>query len=131
MAFVTDIPSSTTITSRSSNIWVKFQVIGFHRYPSAPEYVGYLRERHRHVFHFKVAISVTHDEREIEFHHFKTWLQSQFAGDNCEFGPTSCETIARNLLNLIDANYPNRKFISVEVSEDDECGAVVAQDLVE
>ena len=55
------------MVSVQRSIWVKFEVIGFHCYPDAPEQVAYLRERHRHKFGFTVSMPVTHNEREVEF----------------------------------------------------------------
>ena len=65
-------------------IWVTFQKEGMHKYPAAltdpalatgDEYdVSFLGYPHRHIFHFKVWIGVTHDDRDIEFIQFKRWL---------------------------------------------------------
>ena len=58
-------------------IWITFTKEGIHKYPAAledpslatgDEYdVSFLGYPHRHIFHFKVAISVTHNDRDIEF----------------------------------------------------------------
>ena len=58
-------------------IWVTFQKEGIHKYPAAltdptlatgDEYdVSFLGYPHRHTFHFKVWIQVTHNDRDIEF----------------------------------------------------------------
>ena len=45
-------------------IWVTFQVEGIHQWKDA---TNYLRHPHRHMFHFRVELSVTHDDREVEF----------------------------------------------------------------
>jgi hypothetical protein len=118
------VPSSSDAFSQSTLVWIKFQVVGFHFYPNAPDDVSYLRDNHRHVFNFKVTISVTHDEREIEFHQFKRELQARYSSEE-QFGGSSCETIAKSLLNYIVDKYKGHEFVSVEVSEDDECGSVV------
>ena len=65
-------------------IWVTFNKEGMHKYPAAltdpnlatgDEYdVSFLGYPHRHIFHFKVWIGVTHDDRDIEFIQFKRWL---------------------------------------------------------
>ena len=65
-------------------IWVTFQKEGIHKYPAAledpalatgDEYdVSFLGYPHRHKFHFRVAISVTHNDRDIEFIQFQRWL---------------------------------------------------------
>jgi len=59
------------------NIWVTFKREGIHKYPAAledpalatgDEYdVSFLGYPHRHIFHFKVMILVTHNDRDIEF----------------------------------------------------------------
>src|SRR6056300_1119799 len=61
----------------SKMIWVTFQKEGMHKYPAAltdpklatgDEYdVSFLGHPHRHIFHFKVAIEVFHDDRDIEY----------------------------------------------------------------
>ena len=60
----------------SKMIWVSFRKEGIHKYPAAlddpklatgDEYdVSFLGHPHRHIFHFKVAIEVFHDDRDIE-----------------------------------------------------------------
>jgi len=114
------------VTSR--RIWVTFQRVGFHAYPSAPTEpydVTYLQSRHRHLFKFKVSISVAHNEREIEFHQFLHWLESLYANGDLEADNASCESLATGLIDAIAARYPNRD-VCVEVSEDGECGALVS-----
>jgi hypothetical protein len=69
-------------------IWVTFQREGIHKYPGADtdpklatgdEYdVSFLGYPHRHIFHFKVAIQVFHNDRDIEFIQFKRWLENSF-----------------------------------------------------
>jgi hypothetical protein len=71
-------------------IWVTFQKEGIHKYPAAltdpnlatgDEYdVSFLGYPHRHIFHFKVAIEVFHDDRDIEFIQFKRWLENLYKG---------------------------------------------------
>lgn len=116
----------------STKIWVTFDMVGFHRYPDAPDAVAYLRDRHRHVFKFKVAVSVIHHDRDIEFHMFKMWLTGLYEDKTLEVDYKSCEMLASELLVKIDYQYGlikdcvTRRYISVEVSEDGECGAVVS-----
>ena len=67
-----------------SKIWVTFRREGTHKFPAAltdpkfktgDEYdVSFLGYPHRHMFHFKIAIEVFHDDREIEF---MKYLQSK------------------------------------------------------
>jgi hypothetical protein len=69
-------------------IWVTFRKEGIHKYPAAltdpnlatgDEYdVSFLGHLHRHIFHFRVWISVQHNDRDIEFIQFKRWLESLY-----------------------------------------------------
>lgn len=105
------------------SIWVTFEREGFHCYPFAPEDVSYLRQLHRHLFKFRVEIEVFHDERDIEFHQFLK-LCKEFYSDSEFMNNKSCETLARTLGDHLRFVHPGR-FLTVEVSEDGECGSVV------
>lgn len=110
-------------------IWVTFQQEAIHRYPAAledpklktgDEYdVSFLGYPHRHVFHFRIAIQVFHDDREIEFIQFKRWLQSLV---KTQLDYKSCEMISDDLYDAIAARYP-RRTVQIEVSEDGENGS--------
>ena len=73
----------------NSKIWVTFRKEGLHKYPAAlddpnlatggADDVSFLGYIHRHIFHFKVAIEVFHDDRDIEFIQFKRWLEGLYA----------------------------------------------------
>lgn len=112
-------------------IWVRFQKEGIHKYPAAltdpklatgDEYdVSFLGYPHRHIFHFKVAIEVFHDDRDIEFIQFKRWLQHLYEGAILELDYKSCEMIADDLYAEINKKYPNRD-VWIDVSEDNENG---------
>lgn len=112
-------------------IWVKFQREGIHKYPAAltdpnlatgDEYdVSFLGYPHRHIFHFKVAIEVFHDDRDIEFIQFKRWLENLYKGATLELDFKSCEMIAEDLYAQINKKYPGRT-VWIDVSEDDENG---------
>lgn len=110
--------------STSSQIWVTFQKEGFHNYPGAPDEVAFLRDRHRHIFHFRVQIAVFHDDRDIEFILFKRELEGLFDSGAMEINHKSCEMLARDLIEYIHEKYSGR-YIEVSVSEDGENGAVV------
>ena len=49
--------------------------------------VSFLGYAHRHIFHFKVAIDVFHDDRDIEFIGSKRWLESLYASGTLELNP--------------------------------------------
>ena len=118
---------STYTCEQSLEIWITFALHGMHRYPDAPEEVAYLRNPHRHLFQFKVSVSVTHDDREVEFHMLQNWCKGLYAQSILELDFKSCEMIARDLLGKLVDKYGNQRAYQVEVSEDGECGAVLKQ----
>lgn len=110
-------------------IWVTFAQEGVHHYPQAlhdPQLsdVSFLGYPHRHQFHFKVAIEVFHDDRDIEFLQFKRWLTSLYGTGVLDLNNHSCEMIADDLFVKIAAKYPNRSVI-ISVSEDNENGCEI------
>ena len=123
-----------TLKKTSSMIWVSFRKEGLHKYPAAlddpklatggADDVSFLGYIHRHIFHFKVAIEVFHDDRDIEFIQFKRWLESLYANGTLELDYKSCEMICDDLAQQINHKYPGRK-ISLTVSEDGENGATI------
>ena len=64
-------------------IWITTSMEGFHAYPDAPDEVAFLRNRHRHLFHFRVYIEVFHDDREIEFFMFKRDVEKMIKFISC------------------------------------------------
>jgi len=115
-------------------IWVTFQHEGIHCYPAAatdprlatggPDDVSFLAHPHRHIFHFRVSISVWHNDRDIEFIQFKRWLESLYSDEILALDYKSCEMIADDLYTQIAARYPSRD-VHIEVSEDGENGCVI------
>jgi hypothetical protein len=115
-------------------IWVTFQKEGIHKYPGADtdpslatgdEYdVSFLGYPHRHIFHFRVAIQVFHNDREIEFIQFKRWLENSFTNGVLQLNYKSCEMICDDLYQMIAQRYPDRD-IEITVSEDNENGATI------
>jgi len=115
-------------------IWVTFQKEGIHKYPAAltdtalatgDEYdVSFLGYPHRHTFHFKVWISVTHDDRDIEFIQFKRWLEKLYAEGTLQLDYKSCEMMSGDLFDTISNKYPGRE-VWIEVSEDGENGSFI------
>jgi len=115
-------------------IWVTFQKEGIHKYPAAltdpalatgDEYdVSFLGYPHRHTFHFKVWISVTHDDRDIEFIQFKRWLEKLYAEGTLQLDYKSCEMMSGDLFDAISNKYPGRE-VWIEVSEDGENGSFI------
>ena len=119
-------------------IWVTFTKEGIHCYPDAAinpslatgdEYdVSFLASPHRHIFHFRVAIDVFHDDREIEFIQFKRWLVNLYVNNTLQLNYKSCEMICDDLYLQIAQKYPNRA-VWIEVSEDGENGALIQYEL--
>jgi hypothetical protein len=115
-------------------IWVTFQREGIHKYPGADtdpklatgdEYdVSFLGYPHRHIFHFKVAIQVFHNDRDIEFIQFKRWLENSFRDGVMQLDHKSCEMVSDELYMYIANRYPDRD-IEITVSEDGENGATI------
>jgi hypothetical protein len=115
-------------------IWVTFRKEGMHKYPAAltdpalatgDEYdVSFLGYPHRHIFHFKVWISVTHDDRDIEFIQFKRWLENLYKEGTLQLDYKSCEMMSQDLYDSISNKYPNRE-VWIEVSEDGENGSFI------
>jgi hypothetical protein len=121
-------------------VWVKFDIIGFHHYPSAPNDVAYLRAQHRHKFFIKVGIEVEGDNREIEFHQLLSYVKSLYAFGKLNADHRSCEMIATDLLNRLSAHeifgstiktfkdlqtMTRIRRYEITVSEDNECGATI------
>ena len=115
-------------------IWVTFQKEGIHKYPAAlddpalatgDEYdVSFLGYPHRHKFHFRVAISVTHNDRDIEFIQFQRWLENLYKEDVIQLDYKSCEMMSDDLFDQISSKYPGRD-VKIEISEDGENGAFI------
>lgn len=119
-------------------IWVTFRKEGIHKYPAAStdpllatgdEYdVSFLGVPHRHIFHFRVAIDVFHNDRDIEFIQFKRWLENLYRDGTLQLDFKSCEMIADDLYDKIAERYPNRAVI-IEVAEDGENGCTINYDI--
>ena len=115
-------------------IWVTFRKEGMHRYPAAAtdpnlatgdEYdVSFLANEHRHIFHFRVWIGVTHNDRDIEFIQFKRWLENLYKDAILSLDHKSCEMMSDDLYDSISKKYPDRE-IWIEVSEDGENGSFI------
>lgn len=118
------MPEKTTF------IWVTLQKEGWHRWPDAPNTVPFLRQPHRHMFHFRISISIEGNDREIEFIQCKwdieymlqkIWSQWNLGSADVACSTLSCEMIAGKLYEMIAHNYQGRDVV-IEVSEDGENG---------
>ena len=107
-------------------IWVTFQVEGIHQWKDA---TSYLRYPHRHMFHFRVELSVSHDDREVEFIALKDTLLNMVSNRLLPKWSVkkSCEMLAKEVIVWMQAEYGDRDYV-VEVSEDGENGAKVSSD---
>jgi len=117
-------------------IWVTFRKEGIHKYPAAltdpalatgDEYdVSFLGYPHRHIFHFRVWISVQHNDRDIEFIQFKRWCETLYNNQDgvLKLDYKSCEMMSDELYDMISQKYPDRE-IWIEVSEDGENGSFI------
>ena len=108
------------------NVIINFQIEGCHNWPRAKEIfpeVGFLSDRHRHMFHICCKKKVTHTDRDIEIIMLKRdiidWFHKNYYSTTTrclEFGPMSCEMIVEELINQFDLCY-------CSVLEDGENGA--------
>jgi len=115
-------------------IWVTFQKEGIHKYPAAltdpnlatgDKYdVSFLGYPHRHIFHFRVWISVQHNDRDIEFIQFKRWCEGLYDSGTLVLDYKSCEMMSDDLHQMIKERYPDRE-VWIEVSEDNENGSFI------
>ena len=117
-------------------IWVTFQKEGIHCYPAAAtdpnlatgDYydVSFLGTPHRHIFHFRVWLGVTHNDRDVEFIQFKRWLERLYSSEQgvLSLDYKSCEMMSDDLYAQISQKYPDRE-IWIEVSEDGENGSFI------
>ena len=115
-------------------IWVTFRKEGIHKYPAAAtdptlatgdEYdVSFLANEHRHIFHFRVWLGVTHNDRDVEFIQFKRWLENLYKDATLSLDFKSCEMMSDDLYAQISQRYPSRE-VWIEVSEDGENGSFI------
>lgn len=106
-------------------IKVRTQFEGFHFYPNASKIdprIEFLEKEHRHIFHVDVKISVTHDDRELEFFLCR-WKLNEFIRDS-HMNHKSCEMIAKDILAFMKETYGER-YYEIVVSEDRESDGIV------
>lgn len=110
-------------------IFVSLTRPALHCWPKAPASRAYLRDPHRHIFHIMAETTVEHDDREIEFHDLVDQTAEVFdrliGGSKADAGSASCETLARCIAQELSKLH--KRYFSVTVSEDGECGATVEQ----
>lgn len=116
--------------------FVTFQVEGLHCWPEAPETVSYLRDPHRHTFHFRVEFPQPTD-RGIEFFMFADEckghaanIAESFINDPgvFDYGDLSCERIADIMCHRLLRTRDDLPWVKVTVSEDGQHGSIVMVD---
>ena len=59
------------------------EIVGFHRYPTAPQFCLYLAAKHRHVFVIRASFRVEHNNRQLEINQqqneIKTYLLDKYS----------------------------------------------------
>lgn len=112
------------MATKKTKTWalIKLNFQAIHCWPNAPESESYLRSPHRHLFVCEIQIEQHHNDRDIEYYNFKSWLQDQTKILETATLVSSCEDFCDLLAETINANYPNRELI-IEVREDGFEGA--------
>jgi hypothetical protein len=102
-------------------VYATFQFEGFHFWKDAPDAVGFLRARHRHMFHVRIERVVGHNNRDVEFIMMKheAEMAVRVLKEIPDHESWSCERWAAEFLQLMNLS-------RCEVSEDGENGAVVS-----
>jgi hypothetical protein len=109
-----------------TEVFCTLQVEGTHCWSTCDiEEVNYLRYTHRHVFHIKAHVTVTHSDRDVEFirlkHQITKYLRDAYFNEHQQlhvFGMKSCEMLGIELMREFGLS-------RIEVDEDHENGAVV------
>lgn len=110
---------------QTTDIVVRFQRVGFHRWYAAPPHRRYLASPHRHLFYIEVTLGVGHDDREVEFHDLLDEVKAAWPWpDGGGMNSSSCEMLARTLMERLATGYAGRR-CSVSVFEDNEVGSTL------
>lgn len=109
-------------------VCVSFEKEGTHFYKEAgtdPELaeVSYLQYPHRHMFKFVVKISVTDNNRELEFIKVKHRCLKYFADDFIDIDYKSCEMLCEDLYRELAYDYGKDRTYIISCYEDGENGA--------
>lgn len=108
-------------------IKIRTQFEGYHFYPNAGQIdprIKFLENEHRHMFKVDVKISVTHQDRELEF--FRTqWALNDYLTKS-QMNHKSCEMIATDILNEhLIPSYGADRYYEIVVSEDGESDGIL------
>jgi len=110
-------------------IVVRTEILATHQWPNAPEHRKYLASQHSHMFKFRAIASVSHSDRQIEFHDLRLRLMTavnEIAMHRMDgpavFKDMSCEQIGEKILKMMP------ELESVIVSEDGLCDAIITRE---
>jgi hypothetical protein len=110
-----------------TTVFITDRFTALHRWAAAPAIVWFLSVPHRHVFHVRCELRVTHSDRDIEFFMAKQKLheilQAWDSDTYKDVHEMSCEMFAHVILQQMRGFFPT--CFRVEVSEDGENGSVV------
>lgn len=105
-----------------TTVWSTVNLIGFHRWPEAPDHRAYLRDKHRHQFEVTAWVVVDHAARQVEFHDLRTLITSWWLRTPDDRGASSCEAMADDLAAFLSEQC-HLTVAEVQVSEDGYDGA--------
>ncbi len=114
---------------QKTNIIVKFDLEGYHKWPGPPEQYKRLGSEHGHIFHFEAHIPVE-ASRQLEFldvrHVLMSTIENSYMDTKgvCDFRGMSCEQLAQSLSRSV-FNLFNVLPYRVAVYEDQFVGAEV------
>jgi hypothetical protein len=112
----------------NSYIRVRTDFEGYHCYPGAGQIddrIKFLEHPHRHLFKVEVTISVSDDNRQLEFFLVK-WALNDFIGSQKNFENQSCEMMARRILvDFLIPSFGSQRSYTVTVSEDGENDGII------
>ena len=103
------------MNEESSWIEVELFYLAEHQWKEAPKKREYLKPLHQHLFKIVVRMSVTHLDRDVEFHDLRQVVWKYLNGKISL--NDSCEGNAKNLFKYLRTGYPNHK-ISVVFEEE-------------
>jgi hypothetical protein len=111
-------------------VFVTTEFIGFHHWPEVAAVLAeraYLANLHRHKFFVRVELSVSNNNRQVEFHDLKDNLDAfiglEIGGGNWP-ARMSCEDMAEAILAWIHSSYPSSLYV-ISVAEDNENGSII------
>ena len=105
---------------------IKSNFEGYHKWSKAPDDISFLRNLHRHIFYVIATIEVFEDDREIEFFQCKRFIKTVTSTMLVKLGDrVSCEQMAEYLRYKLHLRYSDRRYVKVEVNEDNENGSIV------